>query len=168
MFANYQFRTTDQNGDQQVAGERIFKVEEAAAVPPQPEFTAPVLSADLQPQGFSGILRVPGIHFEKSASNVNPAYQDYLAQVAELIRKYPNARVYVEGYAGREEGAAGFLLRLSQERADVVLRYLVEKGKVSPHNLYARGHGASAAPAGAAGGEADRGFQRVNVVILTK
>jgi outer membrane protein OmpA-like peptidoglycan-associated protein len=87
--------------------------------------------------------------------------------VARLIRKYPNSKVYIEGHA-YEEGTERAELQLSQDRADAVLRYLVEKGKVAPENLYSRGHGASAPLDITDTEESKRKNRRVDIVILSK
>jgi len=49
-----------------------------------------------------------------------------------------------------------------------VLRYLVEKGKVSPDNLYSRGHGSSSPIDTSDTEEARNKNRRVDIVILSK
>jgi len=176
IFANYNLRTVDVRGQQVVAGDPIFKVAQVSAreVPliasasVQPRvFVAPNLPESVQPLGMSGVVKVPSLSFEDKSSKVSNGYLSYLDQVARLIRKYPNCRVYIEGHA-YDEGSGKSALFISQNRADAVLRYLVEKGKVSPDNLYSRGHGDSTPLDNSDTEEARAKNRRVDIVIITK
>ncbi len=178
IFANYNLRTVDTRGQQVLAsdpifrvsptaiGEReapVFAVEAAAPRPPAP----PKMPENVQPLGLSGVIKLPSLSFREGNSEVSLDYENYLAQVARLIRKYPNSRVYIEGHAD-DEGSEDESLRLSQYRADSVMRFLVEKENISPDNLYARGHG-TAAPLEISGTEiAHMRNRRVDIIILTK
>jgi outer membrane protein OmpA-like peptidoglycan-associated protein len=176
IFANYNLRTVDVRGQQVVASDPIFKVAQVSArelplmssASAEPRvFVAPTVPEPVQPSGISGVVKVPSVSFEEKSSRLNKGYLDYLDQVAKVIRKYPNCRVYIEGHS-YDEGAEKDDLILSQNRADAVLRYLVEKAKVSPDNLYSRGHGA-ATPLDDSDTEEARGKnRRVDIVIITK
>ena len=178
IFANYNFRTEDTRGQQVIASEPIFKVAQASSregspnalaslMPVEEAPTAPELPENVQPLGMNGVIKVPSVSFAEKSSRINPDLYNYLHQVAKIIRKYPDARVYIEGHAF-DEGNEREVLMLSQNRADEVLRYLVEKEKVSPDNLYSRGHAASA-PMDSGDTEIARFHnRRVDIVILTK
>lgn len=183
IFANYNFRTVDVKGQQVVATEPIFKVgqvsgrenpvmasaaaETGAAMVELQENSVPTLSPSTQPLGLSGVIKVPSVSFNDRSSKLGNNFFTYLDQVAKMIRKYPNARVYIEGHS-YDEGSEEENLQISQNRADSVLRYLIEKGKVSPENIYARGHGDSA-PLDTSDTEvAHFRNRRVDIVILTK
>jgi outer membrane protein OmpA-like peptidoglycan-associated protein len=157
IFANYNFKTEDVKGQQLVSSSSLFKMSgpDAANITPgvmtpqlaamlaenQPEpVYVPVLPDQIVPAGPTGEVRVPAVGFAEGSSRLDPAYALFLDEVAKTIRRFPRARVYIEGHAAPDEASKDPLL-LSQNRADSVLRYLVEKGKVSPGNLYARGHG---------------------------
>ncbi len=176
IFANYNFRTVDTRGQQVVATDPIFKVAQAnsreaamvasASISPM-EAAPPSLPENFQPLGMSGVVKVPSISFGEKSSRVNPAFLNYLDQVAHQIRKYPNSRVYIEGHAF-DEGTPREAVNISQNRSDAVLRYLVEKGKVSPDNLYSRGHGDTAPLDMSDTEEARSKNRRVDIIILTK
>ncbi len=175
IFANYNFRTVDVRGEQVVSTESIFKVSQVSArevplmasVVQEPQvFKAPSLSEALERSTPSNVIKVPAVSFHESTDRLNGAYYDYLDEVARYIRKHPNSKVYIEGHA-YDEGNEKEELLLSQNRADSVMRYLVEKGNVSPDNLYSRGHGESA-PLDRSGTEAARfKNRRVDIIILT-
>ncbi len=176
VFSNVNFRTVDVKGQEIVASEPIFKVSQASAreaplmasasVQPR-EFTPPSLPESVQPVGMSGVVKTPSVSFGEKSTKLKSGFLNYLDQIARLIRKYPNSRVYIEGHAF-DEGTEREALVLSQNRADQVLRYLVEKGKVSPDNLYSRGHGTSAPVDLNDTEEARSKNRRVDIVILTK
>jgi outer membrane protein OmpA-like peptidoglycan-associated protein len=176
IFANYNFRTVDSRGQQAVATEPLFKIGNVAAreaplmataALQARSFAAPTLPENVLPLGRSGVVKVPSVSFGDKNSRLSPDFQNYLDQVARMIRKYPSAKVYLEGHA-YDEGTEREALTVSQNRADAVLRYLVEKGKVSPDNLYSRGHGASAPLDPGDTEEARSKNRRVDIVILTK
>jgi outer membrane protein OmpA-like peptidoglycan-associated protein len=127
----------------------------------------PSLPENVQPLGMSGVVKVPSIGFNEKSSRISSDFLNYLQQVARLIRKYPNSRVYIEGHA-YDEGTEKQANTLSQNRSDAVLRYLVENGKVSPDNLYSRGHGAASPLDPSDTEEARAKNRRVDIVILTK
>ena len=185
IFSSYNLRTVDKKGQQVSASEPIYKFSGsgearttalqaidptllAAAGIQLPGASRPsFLPETVQPLGSSGVIKAPSMFFRARNSGVGKFSYDYLDQIVKLINKYPNSRVYIEGHAFAE-GTEAYNLQLSQERADAVLRYLVEKGKVSPTNLYSRGHGSSA-PLDTTRTEAARQRnRRVDIVILTK
>jgi outer membrane protein OmpA-like peptidoglycan-associated protein len=176
MFANYNFRTVDSRGQQVMTSDPIYKsaqvssreVKLLASASSQPQiFTVPVIPEKVEPLGETGAINVPSILFQENNADMSPAFLNYLDQVAKLIRQYPNSHVYIEGYSF-QEGSDREGLILSQKRADAVLMYLVEKGKVSPDNLYSRGHGDSAVLNANNTEDAQIKNRRVDIVILTK
>ncbi len=192
LFSTYNMRTIDKRGQQVIASDAIFKVQSAdvalrsvdqRVLALHPEALAslgitaptggssfsqpPVLPQTLQPVGDLGAIKVPGVPFGARTSDLRKDFRRYLDQVAALIRKYPAAKVYIEGHA-YDEGPETENVSLSQRRADAVLRYLVEVGKVASDRLYSRGHGSSA-PLDVGKSEAARSRnRRVDIVILTK
>ncbi len=178
IYADYHFRTEDIQGRRSMASESIFKsahvsnqqvLPSASAFSPveAPAYNAPTLSPGLKPTGSPGVLKIPSLPFSEKSDRLIPGGPDYLNQVVKLIRKYPNSKVYVEGHA-YGEGSEIEALRLSQNRADTVLRYLVEKGGISPDNLYSRGHGDSAPLDATGAGWTVFKNRRVDIVIITK
>ncbi len=178
IFANYNLRTVDTRGQQVLASDPIFKVSPTAvgereapvmnmeAAAPR-ALAPPKMPVNVLPLGLSGVIKIPSVPFREGRPDISEDYDNYLAQVARVIRKYPKARVYIEGHAD-DEGTEDVSLRLSQYRADAVMRYLVEKENIAPDNLYARGHG-TAAPLEISGTEiAHMRNRRVDIIILTK
>ncbi len=178
VFANYNLRTVDTRGQQVLATEPLFHfspeevaerklLERGSGPAVSHKLPSPHLPPDLHPLGLSGVIKVPNVPFEEGSATLSREYDSYLEQVARLIRRYPDSRVYLEGHAD-SEGTEVQNLRLSQYRADAVMRYLVEEKKVEPSNLYARGRGTANALDFSNTELAHLRNRRVEIVILTK
>jgi outer membrane protein OmpA-like peptidoglycan-associated protein len=178
IFSNYNLRTVDTRGQQVQATEPLFRFspqevserrlkERVSESTVSRKFPIPQIPPEIHPLGLSGVVKIPGVSFEEGSANLSPDYYHYLEQVAQLIRRYPEARVYLEGHAD-VEGTEEQCLRLSQYRANAVMRYLVEKLKVEPSNLYARGRNTSNSLDVSGTEVAHLRNRRVDIIILTK
>ena len=68
------------------------------------------------------------VQFDFNAATIKPESHGLLDEVADVIKKNPHVkRIAIEGHAS-SEGADGYNLRLSDERAKAVREYLVSKG----------------------------------------
>jgi parallel beta-helix repeat protein len=65
-----------------------------------------------------------------------------LSQAADLLRRYPNATVLIEGYTDNI-GSPSYNLQLSQRRAEKAKEYLVLIEGIAPNRIVARGRGAT-------------------------
>jgi len=81
------------------------------------------------------------VAFQQGSNSFTPGSDIALKQVAELLRSNPGKRLRIEGHTDNT-GPAAVNLRLSQERAQAVVRYL-EARNVSTNQLIAKGYGAS-------------------------
>lgn len=79
------------------------------------------------------------IHFETGRADIKPESHGLLDQVAQMIKANPDIKVRVEGHTD-DTGPHDLNMRLSQERADSVRNYLVQKG-VAPQRIRAVGYG---------------------------
>jgi len=175
LFSNMSFRAVDSRGQNVVSTQPLYKLSQVtgreapltASISPSAVAPAPLLPLGINPSGPAGLIRLPSVLFAWSSDRLNEDYLRDLDQVARLVRKYPAARVYIEGHSfgeGREREE----LILSQNRADSVMRYLVEMGKVSPDNLYSRGHGATVPALNSDTDHARARNRRVDILIFTK
>lgn len=99
---------------------------------------------DVVPSDRGVTLQLPEnfIRFPPDSAELLPAEQRKLDQIAEILSRYPDRDLLVEGHtalAGTEEGRQ----RLSEERARAVGNYLVQRGVRSPERILYRGWGAS-------------------------
>lgn len=84
-------------------------------------------------------LRLEGVNFATAQADLSADAKAYLDEAVEMLRQSPAALVEVAGHTDHR-GSSRFNLRLSQQRAAVVLAYLVSKG-ISPQRLISKGYG---------------------------
>ncbi|MCW3088403.1 MAG: hypothetical protein JWQ78_1789 [Sediminibacterium sp.] len=68
-----------------------------------------------------------GVLFATNSADLNAASKDNLAKLTEILNKYPDTYVRVEGHTD-DTGAADYNLSLSEKRAKEVSSYLAAKG----------------------------------------
>jgi len=73
---------------------------------------------------FEGVLK--GIYFDTGKSSIRRKSKPLLDDVAAMLSKYPQLRVEISGHTD-SKGSHDTNLALSQERADSVKQYLVDK-----------------------------------------
>ena len=81
------------------------------------------------------------ILFDFDKSNLRPAAESTLAQVAKLIQSYPNARTLIEGYTD-SKGSDSYNAKLSDRRAVSVKNWFAQHG-VTAGSMQTRGWGAA-------------------------
>lgn len=115
-------------------------VEPAAAVPqveatvPEPE-PAPLIEVTAEKIVISQTIR----QFASGKAEFLPLALPALDEVVEVLRQHPEIKVKVDGHTD-SSGNPATNLRLSQARAEAVMRYLVEKG-IDASRMEARGYG---------------------------
>lgn len=119
-------------------GDGVFDIDDAC-----PD-TAP--GVNVGPDGCPVAVKVSpesrtlGVQFRSGKTEVAPRYHEELAAAAAFIQSHPGARIVVEGHTD-SVGSAKSNLKLSQQRAESVRRYLVEKFGIEPDRVTARGFG---------------------------
>ena len=82
-----------------------------------------------------------------------------VADIAEYLKKYPNAKVVVSGYADKGTGNAQINARLAAGRADVVTRDLIEKYGIAADRITYDSYGDTVQPF------AENDLNRVSICI---
>jgi len=112
-------------------------------IPPQPRPTPqparPQSEAEKQ-LVEKGTLRLENVYFETGSARLLPESEATLNEAGAALAKYPDLRVEVQGHTDTR-GAAAFNLRLSQQRAESVVAWLVDHYHLHAGNLEARGYG---------------------------
>ena len=115
-----------------------------------------------------GTLKVEPIVFQAGASEFTILAKQVIDQAVERLRHYPNFRVVIKGHTGTR-GDAAENLKLSQERAEAVARYLEVTYGVDANRLRPLGHGGEQ-PLAMAPGESRRTYEyrlpRVELVLV--
>jgi outer membrane protein OmpA-like peptidoglycan-associated protein len=85
-------------------------------------------------------IRLEGINFEPNTAVMRSGYRTALDQAAEILKEYPTLTVTISGHT-TDRGDRGFLMELSQDRAQAVVDALVSDYGIDRSRLTAMGHG---------------------------
>lgn len=84
----------------------------------------------------------PTVQFRQGKSSIESSQYASIERIAQYMRSNPDVKVEIVGYAS-PEGSADFNQRLSEKRADVVKKTLVNKYHISSDRLISKGKGAT-------------------------
>jgi outer membrane protein OmpA-like peptidoglycan-associated protein len=83
------------------------------------------------------------VQFEFNSAKILPVSHDLLNEVAKVIKENPQIKkIEVEGHAS-DEGSDDYNLKLSDKRANSVMKYLTGKAGIDKGMLSAKGYGES-------------------------
>jgi OmpA-OmpF porin, OOP family len=82
------------------------------------------------------------VEFDFDKAVVKPKYNKEIQHVAEVMKKYPDLKIVIEGHTDNI-GGEKYNLNLSQRRADAVKEAMVKKFNISADRLKAQGFGYS-------------------------
>jgi OOP family OmpA-OmpF porin len=101
-----------------------------------------VADAKFMSEGISstGHVAIYGIYFDFNKSDVKPESDPALSEIAKLLTGSPNLKVFIVGHTDNV-GGVDYNMKLSQSRADAVVKALTTKYKVNPQRLKAYGVG---------------------------
>ena len=80
------------------------------------------------------------VEFDFDKSTIKKGYYQDIDNLAGVMKQYPDLNVVIEGHTD-SVGTAEYNKKLSQERADAVKKYMVEKGGIDANRLKAQGFG---------------------------
>jgi lipid-binding SYLF domain-containing protein len=87
----------------------------------------------------SGTATLNEVHFESGKAEITSYSEDALTKVAQALKDNPTWKIRVEGFTD-SVGDKEFNLRLSNERAEAVMHWLVDHG-IDQGRLSAKGYG---------------------------
>jgi OmpA-OmpF porin, OOP family len=101
-----------------------------------------VADAKFMAEGISstGHVAIYGIYFDFNKSDVKPESDPALQEISKLLSGNPNLKVFIVGHTDNV-GGIDYNMKLSQARADAVVKALTTKYKVKPQSLKAYGVG---------------------------
>ena len=88
----------------------------------------------------TGHVAIYGIYFDFNKSDVKPESEPALQEISKLLSGNPNLKVFIVGHTDNV-GGVDYNMKLSQARADAVVKALTMKYKVNPQSLKAYGVG---------------------------
>jgi len=101
-----------------------------------------VADAKFMAEGISstGHVAIYGIYFDFNKSDLKAESESALNEIAKLLTGNPNLKVFIVGHTDNA-GGIDYNMKLSQARADAVVKALTTKYKVNPQSLKAYGVG---------------------------
>jgi len=105
------------------------------------------------------------INFDFNKADIRDADRKELEKGLKFIKKYPNAKIRLEGHTC-SIGSDSYNMGLSQRRAAATKAYFVESGKISAKRISTLGHGKSKPVASNKTEEGRTQNRRVEILIL--
>jgi outer membrane protein OmpA-like peptidoglycan-associated protein len=91
----------------------------------------------------SGHVAIYGIYFDFNKADVKPESDPALIEITKLLQQDPKLKLYVVGHTDNV-GSLDYNMKLSQQRAEAVVKELVSKYKVDGSRLKSLGVGPAA------------------------
>lgn len=105
------------------------------------------------------------VNFATESTVIHQQYRDQVQRLAQYLKKNPNTRIEIKGYAD-ETGEAGFNQDLSKRRAEAIRKMLIEDYDIAPDTVSAAGIGETDKIAPHDGAEGKYRNRRVEARIL--
>lgn len=112
-----------------------------------------------------GRVATRGIQFDTGSAALRPGSTPTLEEMVQMLKQYPDLRIRIEGHTDAT-GSKATNQSLSQQRAEAVEQYLVEKHSIDASRLEAVGKGESAPVASNDTPEGRQTNRRVELVRL--
>ncbi len=109
------------------------------------------------------LLSLVGVNFNTGSAKLVTGSQDILDAAVNVLRENPSVSVIVEGHTD-SRGSDAFNQRLSERRAQSVVKYLVSRG-IDANRLTARGRGESMPVASNDTKDGRRKNRRVDLIV---
>ncbi|MBT2556648.1 OmpA family protein [Hymenobacter sp. ISL-91] len=113
----------------------FFSVEKSFALKNDTVFQLMTNAIDYQlPMVFQNI------EFDQDKANIRPTMYPTLDRIATFLVDHPTFRLNIAGHTD-SRGDIDFNLKLSQDRAEAIRRYIEQKGKLPPNRVESMGYG---------------------------
>jgi OOP family OmpA-OmpF porin len=80
------------------------------------------------------------IDFDTDSAQINPNYEAQVAKAADFMKQYPETTALIAGHTD-DVGSYNYNMKLSQQRAESVMKYLIAKFGIDKSRLEAKGYG---------------------------
>jgi OOP family OmpA-OmpF porin len=104
------------------------------------------------------------VEFNSHSAAIQPAYYGAINTIGDYMNKYPTTSAIIEGHTDNE-GTDEYLMQLSQQRAESVVAYLVDKYGIDRSRLTAKGYGDTRRIAYNTTPEGRQRNRRINAII---
>jgi len=104
------------------------------------------------------------MEFDTGKADIKPQYRDEIAKVGDFMKQYPTTTAIIEGHTDNV-GSSEFNMKLSKQRADNVVAYLVKNFGIEASRLEAKGYGYTRRIAYNTTAEGRQKNRRINAII---
>jgi len=133
----YQVTAIDDTGRESVQSNQA-----CAKTPPPPVMMEEKKVAAVEKEMIEKGRAIINIEFDTGKANIKPKYHDEIKKFADVMKKYPDLKVVIEGHTDNVGGAA-FNQKLSERRANSVRSYMIKTFGIQESRLSAKGYGFS-------------------------
>ena len=84
--------------------------------------------------------KLTGVHFRFDSAELTPEGRSILDQHIQVLNKQPDLKLIINGHTSAK-GTENYNQKLSEQRAESVKTYLVDKGNIDSEKITARGYG---------------------------
>ena len=109
-------------------------------------------------------LRLVGLNFDVGKSDLNPEFYGLLGKVQNAITIFPDCKITIEGHTD-SQGGDETNQKLSQERANAVMYYLLANMNIEMTRVKAIGYGETKPIANNETSEGRKKNRRIDVII---
>lgn len=107
------------------------------------------------------------VQFANNSNEINETYRNEIGKVASFMRQYPDTSVVIEGHTD-SRGSADYNRKLSQQRANAVMQYLISEFSIDEQRVTALGKGEESPVADNETAQGRAQNRRVQAEIKTK
>ncbi|MDW7692290.1 OmpA family protein [Flammeovirgaceae bacterium SG7u.111] len=118
-----------------IEGDNFFRIEEMFDMEGD-------LEMEVVAQRIQKVFTFESIDFERNSSRLKPEMENNLHLVIDFLVAHPDYSLKVTGHTD-SDGDEEINMRLSQERADVIKKYIIDYGRMSDNRIIAEGKGSS-------------------------
>jgi OOP family OmpA-OmpF porin len=104
------------------------------------------------------------MEFDTGKADIKPQYRDEIAKVGDFMKQYPTTTAVIEGHTDNV-GGYDYNMKLSQQRAENVVDYLVKNFGIDKSRLEAKGYGYTRRIAYNSTPEGRQKNRRINAII---
>lgn len=104
------------------------------------------------------------MEFDTGKADIKPQYRDEIAKVGDFMKQYPTTTAVIEGHTDNT-GSYEYNMKLSKQRAENVVTYLVKNFGIEPSRLEAKGYGYTRRIAYNSTPEGRQKNRRINAII---
>ena len=120
--------------------ERIFLASKPAAPAAAPVVEEKAKKAPAAAAPERKVTISLNVQFDTGKAVIKPKYYNEIKKVADFMKQYPGTTATIEGHTDNV-GKEAYNVKLSQKRADAIVKYLVAKFKIDKSRLKAVGYG---------------------------